>query len=145
MSDVRNIAARVSLRALGAREARKNAAAQAAAGLILLVAGYFTATSGYGESVGPANALCATVVLLGGLALCVQAMLVVFRALLAQYEHFAMPAEEAAFSLYEFRFAGALMLAGRAAAACRGAGRRRSAMWRWRPFSLTAPSRGSRP
>ena len=98
MSDVRNIAARVSLRALGAREARKNAAAQAAAGLILLVAGYFTATSGYGESVGPANALCATVVLLGGLALCVQAMLVVFRALLAQYEHFAMPAEEAAFS-----------------------------------------------
>ena len=66
MSDVRNIAARVSLRALGAREARKNAAAQAAAGLILLVAGYFTATSGYGESVGPANALCATVVLLGG-------------------------------------------------------------------------------
>ena len=112
MSDVRNIAARVSLRALGAREARKNAAAQAAAGLILLVAGYFTATSGYGESVGPANALCATVVLLGGLALCVQAMLVVFRALLAQYEHFAMPAEEAAFSLYEFRFAGALMLAG---------------------------------
>ena len=68
MSDVRNIAARVSLRALGAREARKNAAAQAAAGLILLVAGYFTATSGYGESVGPANALCATVVLLGGLA-----------------------------------------------------------------------------
>ena len=112
MSDVRNIAARVSLRALGAREARKNAAVQAAAGLILLVAGYFTATSGYGESVGPANALCATVVLLGGLALCVQAMLVVFRALLAQYEHFAMPAEEAAFSLYEFRFAGALLLAG---------------------------------
>ena len=47
-----------------------------------------------------------------GLLLCVQAMLVVFRALLAQYEHFAMPAEEAAFSLYEFRFAGALLLAG---------------------------------
>ena len=40
MSDVRNIAARVSLRALGAREARKNAAAQAAAGLILPVAGF---------------------------------------------------------------------------------------------------------
>ena len=64
------------------------------------------------RAVGPANALCALVVLVGGLLLCVQAMLVVFRALLAQYEHFAMPAEEAAFSLYEFRFAGALMLAG---------------------------------
>lgn len=112
MSDVQNIAARATLRALGIREARKNAATQAVAGLILLVVGYFTATSGYGESVGPAHPLCATVVLVGGLLLCVQAMLVVFRALLAQYEHFAMPAEEAAFSLYEFRFAGALMLAG---------------------------------
>lgn len=39
-------------------------------------------------------------------------MLVVFRALLAQYEHFAMPAEEAAFSLYEFRVSAALMLTG---------------------------------
>ena len=106
MSDVQNIAARATLRALGAREARKNSAVQFAAGLILLVAGYFTAASGYGEAVGPANALCALVVLVGGLLLCVQAMLVVFRALLAQYEHFAMPAEEAAFSLYEFRFAG---------------------------------------
>lgn len=112
MSDVQNIAARATLRALGIREARKNAATQAVAGLILLVVGYFTAASGYGESVGPAHPLCATVVLVGGLLLCVQAMLVVFRALLAQYEHFAMPAEEAAFSLYEFRFAGALMLAG---------------------------------
>ena len=45
MSDVRNIAARVSLRALGAREARKNAAAQAAAGLILLVRAF--------EPIGP--------------------------------------------------------------------------------------------
>lgn len=112
MSDVQNIAARATLRALGAREARKNSAVQFAAGLILLVVGYFTATSGYGETVGPANTLCALVVLVGGLLLCVQAMLVVFRALLAQYEHFAMPAEEAAFSLYAFRFAGALMLAG---------------------------------
>ena len=48
------------------------------------------------RAVGPAHPLCASVVLVGGLLLCVQAMLVVFRALLAQYEHFAMPAEEAA-------------------------------------------------
>ena len=99
MSDIQNIAARVSLRALGMREARKNAVTQAVAGLILLAVGYLTATSGYGDAVGAAHPVCAVVVLAGGLLLCVQAMLVVFRALLAQYEHFAMPAEEANFSL----------------------------------------------
>lgn len=112
MSDIQNIAARVSLRALGMREARKNAVTQAVAGLILLAVGYLTATSGYGDAVGAAHPVCAVVVLAGGLLLCVQAMLVVFRALLAQYEHFAMPAEEANFSLYEFRVSGALILAG---------------------------------
>ncbi len=112
MSDVRNIAIYASARELGAKEARKNAVVQAAAGVILLAAGYFTAASGYGESVGPAHPVCAALILAGGLYLCVQAMLVVFRALLAQYEHFAMPAEEAAFSLYEFRVSAALMLTG---------------------------------
>ena len=95
MSDVRNIALRVSARELGVREARKNAAVQAVAGAILLAVGYFAAASGYGEAVGPAHPACAAVILAGGLLLCVQAMFVVFRALLAQYEHFAMSAEEA--------------------------------------------------
>ena len=112
MSDVRNIALRVSARELGVREARKNAAVQAVAGAILLAVGYFAAASGYGEAVGPAHPACAAVILAGGLLLCVQAMFVVFRALLAQYEHFAMSAEEALFSLYEFRVSGALMLTG---------------------------------
>ena len=105
MSDVRNIALRVSARELGA-------AVQAVAGAILLAVGYFAAASGYGEAVGPAHPACAAVILAGGLLLCVQAMFVVFRALLAQYEHFAMSAEEALFSLYEFRVSGALMLTG---------------------------------
>ena len=48
MSDVRNIALRVSARELGVREARKNAAVQAVAGAILLAVGYFAAASGYG-------------------------------------------------------------------------------------------------
>ncbi|HIQ81982.1 MAG TPA: hypothetical protein IAA52_02640 [Candidatus Pullichristensenella stercorigallinarum] len=112
MSDVQNIAVYASARAQRAKEARKNAIVQTAAGAILLAVGYFTATSGYGEIVGPAHPVCAAVVLAGGLFLCVQAMFVVFRALLAQYEHFAMSAEEAAFSLYEFRVAAALVLTG---------------------------------
>ena len=142
MSDVRNTPGASSCARWARGKRAKNAAAQAAAGLDPAVAGHFTATSGYGESVGPANALCATVVLLGGLALCVQAMLVV-RALLAQYEHFAMPAEEAAFSLYEFLCRALLLAGARMLLLALGAGV--LAMWRWRPFSLTAPSRGSRP
>ena len=112
MSEVQNVAAYAAIRERGARQARKNAAVQAAAGGILLIAGYFTAVSGYGETVGAAHPACAALILVGGLYLCVQAMLVVFRALLAQYGHFAMAAEEAAFSLYEFRVSAALMLTG---------------------------------
>lgn len=112
MSDVRKIALHASVQQLGVQEARKNAAVQAVAGAILLAVGYFTAASGYGETVGAAHPACAAVILAGGLFLCIQAMLVVFRSLLAQYEHFAMSAEEAMFSLYEFRISGALMLAG---------------------------------
>lgn len=65
MSDVRNIAIYASARELGAKEARKNAVVQAAAGVILLAAGYFTAASGYGESVGPAHPVCAALILAG--------------------------------------------------------------------------------
>ena len=112
MTDARKIAAAFSLKELGRREARRNAVIQCAAGAILLLVGYLTAASGYGDVRGPAHPACAAVILVGGLVLCVQAMFVVFRALLAQYEHFAMSAEEALFSLYEFRVSGALMLTG---------------------------------
>ena len=112
MTDARKVAAAFSLKELGRREARRNAVIQCAAGAILLLVGYLTAASGYGDVRGPAHPACAAVILVGGLVLCVQAMFVVFRALLAQYEHFPMSAEEANFSLYEFRVSAALVLTG---------------------------------
>ena len=112
MTDARNAQTTFSLAELGRKEARRNAAIQYAAGAILLVVGYLTAASGYGETRGAAHPACAAVIAAGGLVLCAQAMCVVFRALLAQFGHFAMPAEEAAFSLYEFRVSAALVLVG---------------------------------